>query len=53
MNGNKKAIGEYNNGEKTGKWFFWNGDALSEVDYSQSKITSVSKWKKDALANRN
>jgi antitoxin component YwqK of YwqJK toxin-antitoxin module len=53
LNGNKKAIGEYNKGEKTGKWFFWNGDILSEVDYSQSRIASVSNWKKDALVIRN
>lgn len=53
INGNKKTIGEYNKGQKTGKWFFWNEASLSEVDYSQSKITSIKKWKKDALADRN
>ncbi|MGC4040672.1 MAG: membrane-binding protein [Flavobacterium sp.] len=47
--GNKKSMGEYSNGEKTGKWFFWNDKALSEVDYSKSKIASVKSWKQEAL----
>lgn len=52
-NGNKKSTGLYANGEKTGKWFFWNGSNLSEVDYSDSRVASVKNWKQDALANRN
>ena len=52
-NGNKKSIGEYNNGVKTGKWFFWNEASLSEVDYSKSRISSVKSWKQDALVIRN
>lgn len=48
--GNKKSIGEYTNGEKTGKWFFWNDKSLSEVDYSNSRVASVKSWKQDALA---
>ena len=48
--GNKKSIGEYTNGEKTGKWFFWNDKSLSEVDYSNSRVANVKSWKKDALA---
>ncbi len=51
--GNKKAIGEYNNGIKTGKWFFWNNNILSEVDYSDSRVASVTNWKQDAIVNRN
>ena len=39
------AVANYENGEKTGKWFFWNDDTLREVDYSQSQITSVNTWK--------
>jgi len=53
VNGNKKSIGEYKNGEKTGKWFFWNDKSLSEVDYSNSVIASVKSWKQEALVNRN
>ncbi len=48
--GNKKSIGEYTNGEKTGKWFFWNDKSLSEVDYSKSRVATVKSWKQDALA---
>ena len=47
--GNKKSIGEYTKGEKTGKWFFWSDKALSEVDYSNSRVASVKSWKQDAL----
>jgi antitoxin component YwqK of YwqJK toxin-antitoxin module len=50
-NGNKKAIGNYDKGVKTGKWFFWNGSNLSEVDYSNSKIASIKKWKRDTMVN--
>ena len=52
-NGNKQSVATYKDGEKTGKWFFWNAETLSEVDYSQSRIASVKKWKQDALVNRN
>ncbi|RZJ68737.1 MAG: membrane-binding protein [Flavobacterium sp.] len=52
MNGNKKSIGEYASGEKTGKWFFWNDAVLSEVDYSNSRIASVQNWKQDAIAKK-
>jgi antitoxin component YwqK of YwqJK toxin-antitoxin module len=52
VNGNKLAVATYDNGEKTGKWFFWNGTNLNEVDYSNSRIASVKTWKKDALVTR-
>ncbi|MGA9588508.1 MAG: nicotinic acid mononucleotide adenyltransferase [Salegentibacter sp.] len=45
--GNKNAIAEYTNGEKTGKWFFWSGEKLSEVNYENSRIVSVNTWKSD------
>ena len=51
--GNKKSIGEYSNGQKTGKWFFWTDNNLSEVDYSDSRVAQVKNWKQDAVANRN
>ncbi|PHQ30908.1 MAG: nicotinic acid mononucleotide adenyltransferase [Leeuwenhoekiella sp.] len=43
--GKKTAVANYNEGKKTGKWFFWEDDTLREVDYSQSRITSVNTWK--------
>jgi antitoxin component YwqK of YwqJK toxin-antitoxin module len=52
VNGNKLAVATYDNGQKTGKWFFWNGTNLNEVDYSNSRIASVKTWKKDALVTR-
>jgi antitoxin component YwqK of YwqJK toxin-antitoxin module len=51
--GNKKSIGEYTEGQKTGKWFFWSDKSLSEVDYSNSRVASVKAWKQEALVNRN
>lgn len=53
VNGNKKAIAEYTNGQKTGKWFFWNEQSLSEVDYSNSAVASVKVWNKEAIADKN
>ena len=53
VDGFKKAIGEYKNGQKIGKWLFWNDKTLSEVDYSDSRITSVKNWKQEAIVNRN
>ena len=51
--GNKISLGEFNRGQKTGKWFFWNQNSLSEVDYSNSRIAGVKKWSQEALAQRN
>lgn len=53
INGNKASMAEYSNGQKTGKWFFWNDKSLSEVDYSSSRVASVKSWKQDAIVNRN
>mgnify|MGYP003668792394 FL=1 len=39
--GQKIASGEYLNGKKTGKWFFWKGEELKEVDFEDSRIVSV------------
>ncbi len=43
--GHKKAIAEYRNGNKIGKWFFWNDSCLTEVDYSDSRIANVKNCK--------
>lgn len=54
LQGNKLAIGNYDNGQKVGKWFFWTDDTLKEVDFIDSRITSVSEWKgQSKLAIRN
>lgn len=51
--GRKIAMGQYTNGVKTGKWFFWNADKLSEVNYSNNDIASVTTWsnKSDVVVN--
>jgi antitoxin component YwqK of YwqJK toxin-antitoxin module len=46
--GSKKSIGEYTEGNKTGKWFFWNGAKLSEVDYQNSRVAYVKTWQQQA-----
>ena len=51
--GNKISLGEFNKGEKTGKWFFWSQNSLSEVDYNNSRVADVKKWSQEALAQRN
>lgn len=51
-NGARISSGEYNDGVKTGKWFFWNGTNLTEVDYSNNMIASVKNWKQEAIANK-
>lgn len=42
--GQKIAMGEYNQGKKTGKWFFWDDRTLKEVDFVDSKIANVTQW---------
>ncbi len=42
--GKKIAMGQYTVGVKTGKWFFWNADKLSEVNYEENKIADVTTW---------
>ncbi|WP_298899508.1 nicotinic acid mononucleotide adenyltransferase [uncultured Psychroserpens sp.] len=54
LNGNKVTVASYENGKKVGKWLFWSGNKLREVNYKDSKIASVSEWTdKVELALRN
>lgn len=43
--GNKLISAQYDEGLKVGKWFYWRGDQLKEVDYENGKIIAVSDWK--------
>jgi len=43
-NGNKTAVGQYNNGEKVGTWLFYQGNTQKEVVYNDSKIAQVKTW---------
>ena len=53
VNGNKLAVGNYEEGVKIGKWFFWTENSLKEVDYLDSKIVQVNEWRdKTKLALR-
>ncbi|TRX33487.1 membrane-binding protein [Flavobacterium sp. ZT3R18] len=51
--GDKISSGEYVNGVKNGKWFFWKGNNLSEVDYSNNKVSKVKNWRQEAFATSN
>lgn len=51
--GKKKSVAEYKDGVKVGKWFFWNGNNLSEVDFSRNTIADVKKWNKESIADKN
>lgn len=45
--GNKLASATYDAGKKVGKWFFWEGDSLKEVDYKNNSIVHVVEWSND------
>ena len=45
--GKKNGLAHYTNGKKTGKWFFWDKDRLSEVNYEESVIISVNSWRNE------
>ncbi|WP_299222946.1 nicotinic acid mononucleotide adenyltransferase [uncultured Psychroserpens sp.] len=52
--GTKIVSAKYNNGKKVGKWFYWNGNSLTEVDYSNNEIASVNQWTStESLASSN
>jgi len=44
LEGQKTAKAEYQNDEKSGKWFFWNNEKLTEVDYKANSIVAVNTW---------
>ncbi len=52
--GKKTAEATYDRDHKTGKWFFWKGDVLTEVDYRKNDIVSVNTWvnKSTVVSNR-
>ncbi|MEY8020220.1 toxin-antitoxin system YwqK family antitoxin [Muriicola sp. SD30] len=46
--GEKISRGSYLNGQRTGKWYFWMGDSVKEVEYSKNAIASI-----DGVKNKN
>ncbi len=49
--GVKIAAGKYVNGKKEGKWFFWEGEILREVDFDNNKIASVKNWNQSEVVS--
>ena len=49
--GKKIASGKYVEGKKAGKWFFWEGEILKEVDYADNRIVNVKKWNKSEIVS--
>ena len=49
--GRKSISANYDNGKKVGKWFYWTGKTLKEVDYTNNTIVSVNEWQKDDKAS--
>ena len=45
--GDKIAMGNYKEGAKSGKWFYWEGQALNEVEYI-SNVASLNVVKTNA-----
>ena len=45
--GRKTATAQYDNGEKVGKWFFWNSNAPTVVNYENSRIAAVKTWESE------
>ncbi len=39
--GTKISQGTYENGMRSGKWYFWNGDMVKEVVYNNNIVASV------------
>ena len=52
--GKKQVSANYDNGNKVGKWFYWNKTTLKEVDYTNNTIANVSEWEiKSPVATSN
>ena len=39
--GKKVVSGNYDNGKKVGKWFYWTNETIKEVDYSDNAIAGL------------
>ncbi len=51
QNGKKLASGTYENGTRVGKWFFWEGDILREVDFTDNRIVNVKNWNQSEVVS--
>ncbi len=44
--GNKTAVAQYDNGNKVGTWYFYQGEDLKVVKYDDSRMAAVKTYKK-------
>ena len=51
VEGKKIASGKYDRGQKQGKWLFWKGEILKEVDFVDNKITYVKNWDRSEVVS--
>ncbi|NJB36555.1 MULTISPECIES: toxin-antitoxin system YwqK family antitoxin [Flavobacteriaceae] len=51
VDGKKLATGKYNEGVKEGKWLFWKGEMLKEVDFVDNRITNVKNWNQSEVVS--
>jgi len=42
--GNKTAIGSYDNGKKVGTWLFFDGNTKKEVTFKDARMAEVKTW---------
>ena len=51
--GDKIAMGSYAKGAKIGKWLFWEGDAVKEVNFDNNRIAAVTDAKQKRALVKN
>ncbi|MEM9001234.1 MAG: nicotinic acid mononucleotide adenyltransferase [Bacteroidota bacterium] len=51
VNGKKIVSGKYVEGKKSGKWLFWEGQILKEVDFADNRILHVKKWNRSEIVS--
>jgi len=51
VEGKKIASGKYVDGKREGKWFFWEGEILKEVDFKDNRIASVKSWNQSEMVS--
>ena len=49
--GRKIASGKYIDGKRAGKWFFWEGQILKEVDFVDNRIVNVKNWNQSEVVS--
>nr|WP_299382526.1 nicotinic acid mononucleotide adenyltransferase [Allomuricauda sp.] len=51
VDGKKIASGKYVDGMKSGKWFFWEGEVLKEVDFVANRMVNVKNWNQSEVVS--